>query len=99
MFAHLPIGVAAATDEKGLSRFLEAIPQRVTVLACKPSWDRQALVLRVQETCGACAALCDPRNRRASLLSFRPFEIKTLRLERSGAWCEVDSISERENEA
>ena len=94
VFAHLPIGVGAGTDDQGLSRFLEAIPQSVTVLACKPSWDGQALVLRLQESCGARAELCDPCDRGASPFSFRPFEIKTLRLERSGALREVDLIGE-----
>jgi len=73
---------------------LQAIPQSVTVLACKPSWDGQALVLRLQETSGAPAELCGPGNRGASTYSFRPFEIKTLRLERSGSLREVDLINE-----
>jgi hypothetical protein len=94
VFAHLPIGVGAGTDDQGLSRFLGAIPQSVTVLACKPSWDGQALVLRLQETCGARAELCDPRKRSASPFRFRPFEIKTLRLEHSGAFSEADLIGE-----
>jgi alpha-mannosidase len=94
VFAHLPIGVDAGTDDQGLSRFLEAIPQSVTVLACKPSWDGQALVLHLQETCGTRAELCDPRKRSASPFRFRPFEIKTLRLERGGSLQEVDLINE-----
>ena len=94
VFAHLPIGVGAGTDEQGLSRLLEAIPESVTLLACKPSWDGRALVMRLQDTCGAQAELCDPRDRSAAPFSFRPFEIKTLRLERSGRLREVDLIGE-----
>jgi alpha-mannosidase len=94
VFAHLPNGVGAGTDEQGLSRLLEAIPESVTVLACKPSWDGRALVIRLQETCGAQAELRDPRERSAAPFSFRPFEIKTLRLERSGRLREVDLIGE-----
>jgi alpha-mannosidase len=94
VLAHLPTGAGAGTDDQGLSRFLEAIPLSVTVLACKPSWDGQALVLRLQETGGARAELYDPRNQSASPFVFRPFEIKTLRLEQGGAGREVDLIRE-----
>jgi alpha-mannosidase len=93
-FAHLPIGAGAGAGGQGLSGLLEAIPQSVTVLACKPSWDGQALVLRLQETCGASAELRDPLDRGASRFSFRPFEIKTLRLERSRSLREADLINE-----
>jgi alpha-mannosidase len=94
VFAHLPIGAGAAPGDEGLSRFLEAIPQSVAVLACKRSWDGQALVLRLQEISGVRAELCDPRDRSAASFSFRPFEIKTLRWERGGALREVDLIGE-----
>jgi len=94
VFAHLPIGVGAGTDDQGLSLFLETIPPSVAVLACKRSWDGQALVLRLQETCGARAELCDPRSRSTSPFVFRPFEIKTLRVEPGGAWHEVALIRE-----
>ena len=97
VFAHLPIGVGAGTDDQGLNRFLEAIPPSVAVLACKRSWDGQALVLRLQETCGARAELSDPRSRSASPFIFRPFEIKTLRLEPGGAWHEVALIRETDS--
>ena len=94
VFAHLPIGAGDGTDDQSLSRFLEAIPQSVTVLACKPSWDEQALVVRLQETCGARAELCHLRDRSVFAFNFRPFEIKTLRLERDGSLREVDLIRE-----
>jgi alpha-mannosidase len=97
VFAHLPIGVGLGRAGEGLIRLLEAIPQGVAVLACKPSWDGQALVLRLQETCGACAELCDPRTRTAPPFRFRPFEIKTFCLERDGVWREVDLIRETDH--
>jgi hypothetical protein len=97
VFAHLPIGVGTGTEGQGLSRFLGAIPQSVTVSACKPSRDGQPLVLRLQETCGARAELCDPRKRSASPFRFRPFEIKTLRLEHSGSLREVGLIDETDH--
>ena len=97
VFAHLPIGNSAGADGQGLSQFLEAIPPSVTVLACKPSWDAQALVIRLQETCGAGAEVRDPRSRSDSRFMFRPFEIKTLRLERGGAVRQVDLIHEADH--
>jgi hypothetical protein len=96
VFAHLPIGVRAETDDTGLSEFLGTILQNFTVLACKQSWDGQALVLRLQETCGVRTELCDSRQRSAIRLGFRPFEIKTLRLERGGALREVQLLDETE---
>ena len=69
----------------------------VTVLACKQSWDGQALVLRLQETCGRRLELCDPRDPRTPPFIFRPFEIKTLRLEPGGAWHEVALIRETDS--
>jgi alpha-mannosidase len=96
VFAHLPIGVGAATHDEGLSRFLEAMPQSVAVLACKRSWDGPALILRLQEICGTRAEICDPRSRSTTPFMFRPFEIKTLRLESGGSLREVDLIGESE---
>jgi alpha-mannosidase len=94
VFAHLPIGAAAGTDDQALSRFLEAIPPGFAVLACKQSWDGEALVLRLQETCGARAELRDSRHTSTPRFVFRPFEIKTLRMGRDGSLREVDLIRE-----
>jgi alpha-mannosidase len=97
VFSHLPIGSGTGTADPGLSSLLESMPQGVSVLACKPSEDGQALMLRLQETCGSHAEFADPLHRSAPPFSFRPFEIKTLRLEHDDSLREVALISETEN--
>lgn len=99
VFSHLPIGGGTGTVDRGLSLLLEAIPPGISLLACKPSWDGQALVLRLQETLGFNAELCEPLIRSALTFSFRPFEIKTLRLEHDGSLQEVALINENEHQS
>jgi alpha-mannosidase len=94
VFAHLPFGSSSGTGDEGLIALLTAIPQSITVLACKRSWDGEALVLRLQETCGAPAELRDPGHSSTPRFVFRPFEIKTLRLGRDLSLREVDLIRE-----
>jgi alpha-mannosidase len=81
------------TDGFGL---LSLDPVNIRLAACKRSWDRKAIVLRLHETAGqptqARLSLSQPL--RVISLEFRPFEIKTLRLERTGAWREAGLISE-----
>ncbi len=71
-------------------------PENIRLTACKPSWDGKALVLRLHETSGRAtpAELTMYSPLRVISLGFRPFEIKTVRIERSGAWRETDLISE-----
>jgi hypothetical protein len=77
------------------------------LLACKRSWDGEALIVRLQEAVGrktkarpgiaACAAQKEERGHIPSEhvpLSFQPFEIKTLRVERDGTWRPVRMIEE-----
>ncbi len=45
-YAHLPFGLSASVTLLSLS------PANVRLLACKPSWDGRALVVRVRETTG-----------------------------------------------
>ncbi len=94
VFPHLPFGTGDGANEQGLNVLLESIPESIVVLACKRSWDGKAMVLRLQETCGANAELHDPRHAGAHSLVFRPFEIKTLRLGSDGRLREVDLIRE-----
>jgi len=90
--AHLPIGTTAANGS-----FLSLEPRNVRLLACKRSEDGDALVLRLREGAGLkirarleIAGVRGPKS-----LSFRPYEIKTLRLERNGSLLSVDMIGER----
>ena len=98
VYAHLPSGIPAPLhqDEEIQSPFLTISPGTVGMLCCKRSWDGRALVLRLQETAG-----CEARTgvhialpAVAMDLTFRPFEIKTFRIERSGQWREVSLIDE-----
>ena len=98
VFAHLPEGIPGPSGQDGEIRtpFLTLSEGRVAMLCSKRSWDGDALVLRLQESSGAAAA-CDLRLSVPALnaeLTFKPFEIKTLRVERSGAWREVSLIDE-----
>jgi alpha-mannosidase len=99
LYAHLPIGIprAKASHPEGRSRKLLSMDQgTVRMLCCKRSRDAEALVIRLQETSGKPSRIAihvtDPAV--TMDLTFRPFEIKTLRLERTGTWREVDLIEE-----
>jgi hypothetical protein len=52
------------------------------------------LIARLQEAAGLPAAARLKAGGMEAELNFRPFEIKTLRLDRSGPWREVDLIEE-----
>ena len=82
-------------DALGLS-FLSLDPISIRLTACKRSDDGKALVVRLHEAAGfpTEARLTLPQPPRVIQLSFRPFEIKTLRIERTGAWREAGLISE-----
>jgi len=88
--AHLPIGAW-----KGPREVLSVEPQNIRLAACKRSWDGEALVVRLHEAAGI-----GTRGRLSVhpgdeiSLKFKPFEIKTVRVERSGRWSEVDLIEE-----
>lgn len=123
VYAHLPFGVTGArrgeTYQGSISpsvpssvELLSLAPAGVRLLACKPSWDGKALVIRLQEAAG--------RRTRARMtvalpgdtgtesghdmrghvpevhvpLFLKPFEIKTIRVERDGTWQRVRMIEE-----
>ena len=90
--AHLPF--AAAPPSPG---FLRLSPPGIRLTCLKRSSDGRALVLRLHETRGAAtdARLDLAKPRVAVSLSFRPFEIKTLRLEKDGRVSEVDLVREK----
>ncbi|MEK6756434.1 MAG: glycoside hydrolase family 38 C-terminal domain-containing protein [Bacteroidota bacterium] len=93
VYSHLPIG------EKSEPRleFLSLKPQNIRLLACKQSEDGKALVLRLHETTGAASTTrlgLEKPNVNAKL-SFKPFELKTIRVEKSGRWREVAMIEEQ----
>jgi alpha-mannosidase len=96
--AHLPWGEkieGAAHGGESIS-LLALNPENIRLTAGKPSWDGKALILRLHETSGrtTSAELAIFQPLRVLRVVFKPFEIKTLRVERSGAWREADLIAE-----
>ena len=101
-YAHLPYDAKQVSSAETL---IALKPASLRLLACKPSWDRSALIVRIQEAVGKTTkgelTLPRPdgqqRGHASSVhvpLSFRPFEIKTLRLERDGRWRAVRMVDE-----
>jgi len=95
VYAHLPIGRAASDDSSHALDWLGSLPQNLRLLACKQSWDRAALIIRLQELAGVATEFALPARRgESAAFTFRPYEIKTLRLERDGSIRAVDLIRE-----
>jgi len=91
--AHYPIG-----DENPVQREIMSVdPGNIRLIACKRSWDANALVMRFQEAVGeeteGIVRLLSPSV--SARLKFRPYEIKTIRFERDGSWREVAMIEEQ----
>ncbi len=80
--------------------FLSISPSHIRLLSCRPAGNGKALVVRVQESSGVRTAAkikigLSPSARKTSVafsVRFRPFEIKTFRIERSGRWKETGLI-------
>jgi ribosomal protein L44E len=72
-------------------------PTTVRMMACMPSPDKKKMIIRLQETLGertkVTLQLLKPSKR--ITLKFEPFEIKTLRIKRSGRWNEVEMMDEQ----
>jgi len=92
VYSHLPFGKHASASESLLS----LTPQHVCLLACKRSWDGKALIVRLQESAGfkARAVLKVFAPLRHFSIAFKPFEIKTIRIESDGQGGEVHIIEE-----
>jgi alpha-mannosidase len=110
-YPHLPYDSGRASSIEPL---LDVRPASIRFLACKRSWDGEALIVRLQEAVGrktkarlsvaACAAKAEKEERGHAPeghippvlvpLSFQPFEIKTLRVEKDGTWGAVRLIEE-----
>ena len=118
-YAHLPYDSRISPPVETL---ISSLPASVRLLACKRSWDGEALVVRLQEAVGRKTEFElrislrrkdrgsetppepeAPRQGRGHIptvdvpLSFRPFEIKTLRVEKDGTWRAVRMIEEDES--
>ncbi len=93
VYSHLPVGEAYSGEHIELARYDQGA---IRMTAMKQSWDAKALIMRVQETCGVktttTLTLGTPAVKKR--LTFSPFEIKTLRIERSGSIRECDLVLE-----
>jgi len=92
--AHLPFARARGQDKVEL---FSLEPKSIRLTAAKLSMDRRALVLRFHETTGE-KTIARFRLRHPAKeipLTFQPFELKTIRLERSGQWREVSFVHEK----
>lgn len=102
-YSHLPIGgstdncIRARSAPPQLMRTLDALLtcEGVRMLACTRSHEADAVLLRVQEIAGSTKVLKVPAGACASgsPLELHPYEIKTLRVDSSGAVREVNIIS------
>jgi alpha-mannosidase len=93
-YAHLPYDSGRAPSVEPL---LDVRPASIRLLACKRSWDGKALIVRLQEAVGRKTVGemgISPKSDQQVPLSFQPFEIKTLRVERDGTWRPVRMIEE-----
>ncbi len=101
-YAHLPYDMKQVQSVESL---LSIKPSNVRMLACKRSWDGEALIVRLQEAVGkktkAELKIWPPASQERGhgpdghvSLSFKAFEIKTLRIEKSGPWRAVRMIEE-----
>ena len=97
-YAHLPIGLRANS-----TALLSLRPANIRLLTCKRSWDGKALVVRLQEAVGkktlarltiGVPGLGKSGDQENVELSFKPFEIKTVRVEKDRRWSEVRMIEE-----
>ncbi len=88
-FPHLPIRL-----REPVTPALEIRPPSIRLLACKQSWDGEALIVRCQETVGRRTVAKLTVFSTPLRLAFKPFEIKTLRFGNSGPPREVRMIEE-----
>lgn len=88
--AHYPIGEGTPSRQE----LLHIRPESVRLLACKQSWDGQALIVRLQEMQGVKTGGELVIGSVRVPLAFEPFEIKTVRCGRDGSSGEVGMIGE-----
>ena len=87
----------------GFHNLLSLHPANIRMTACKQSWDKKALIVRLHEAAGlnTKALLKAAKYGKSGApkisvkLAFRPYEIKTIRIEKSGKWQEAHLIEEK----
>jgi len=96
-FPHLPSRFSGEGGMKtgGSIDVMGPLPSGVRLLALKRSWDGRALVVRLQESTGKEASIrLKIAGSATRQMTFSPFEIKTLRVEKGRPVREVDLIEE-----
>jgi len=96
VYSHLPIGQGTADRLTPAPSLLQLSPPSIRLLACKQSLDGKAVIVRLQEMGGqpALANLQFAGMNAPAALAFKPYELKTLRLERDGTCHEVNVVAE-----
>jgi len=104
VFPHLPIGsieqkAPGSPFEIKNNKSVDLIflkPENIKLTACKRSWDGKALIIRLQESTGKFSNMyLEIKFPEIKIkMNFKAFEIKTLRIEKSGKWSEVNLIKE-----
>jgi hypothetical protein len=96
VYSHLPIGRVAGETPAVIPSLLQVSPPSLRLLACQQSPDGEAVILRLQETVGVSvpASLQFAGMTAPATLVFKPYELKTMRLERSGACIELNQFTE-----
>jgi len=91
VYAHLPFGGPKKRGGRMKGDFLSIKPAHIRLLSCRPSSDGKALIIRAQESSGFSAVASFGASVRFKS-RFRPFEIKTFRIARSGRVRETDLL-------
>ena len=96
VYSHLPIGQAAGDRLRPAASLLQLSPPSIRLLACKQSFAGQAVVARFQEMAGQTtqANLQFAGMNAPTTLTFKPYELKTVCLERDGTCREVNVVAE-----
>lgn len=89
VYSHLQFGTSDNNYE------LLSLPPKIRMLVMKQSLDLKAIILRIQEVSGNRHKEKILFDGRQIKLSFKPLEIKTIRIERGGKWREADMIWEK----
>jgi alpha-mannosidase len=93
VYSHLPIGETARESKH---EFLNLTPSSVRLLALKQSTDGSDMIIRIHETTGkpTVTNLHIVQSSLSRVLTLKPFEIKTLRIDSTGACNEVSLLED-----
>jgi alpha-mannosidase len=96
VYSHLPIGRVAGEGPTTSPALLQISPSSLRLLACKQSSGGKALIARLQEMTGkALPANLQLAGMTAPVkLTFKPYELKTLRFDRNGTSLEAGLLTE-----